>query len=120
MQASSQTAEGEQGDCRSNTASGTDPILDSTGSDTFPDRGEVATLEGSDCLNRGWSHLVSQVHQRPVCTGELADCRSDTASGTGRSDIASGTGLILGSRHPGIFPTRGEVATWEGSDRQSR
>jgi hypothetical protein len=73
--------------------------------------------------------LVSWVPQRPVCAGESADCRSNTASGIGRSntasgtsrsDTASGTGPIFGSRHPGIFPAKGEVDTWEGSNCQSR
>jgi hypothetical protein len=46
-QISSQNAKGERGDCRSNTASGTDPFLDSRLPGTFPDRGEVSTGEGS-------------------------------------------------------------------------
>ena len=45
--------------------------------------------------------------------GERADCRSHTASGTGRSNTASETDLISGSRHPGTFPTRGEVSAQE-------
>jgi hypothetical protein len=64
--------------------------------------------------------LVSWVPLRPVCAGESADCRSNTASGTGRSNTASGTGYVLDSRHLGTFPARGEVTTWEGSDLQSR
>ena len=51
-QVSSQTAEGEQADCRSYTASGTDPVLGSRHPGTFPARREVATWEGSDCLSR--------------------------------------------------------------------
>jgi hypothetical protein len=66
---------------------------------------------GSDCRSRGVSHLVSWVPQRLVCAGESADCRSNTASGTGP---------ILGSRHSGTFTDRGKVAPWEGSDHQSR
>jgi hypothetical protein len=51
---------------------------------------------------------------------ERADCRSDTASGTGRSNTTSGRGPILDSRHQDTFPSREEVATWEVSDCQSR
>ena len=43
------------------------------------------------------------------------DYRSYTASGTGRSDTASGTDPVLGSRHPGTFPARGEVFALDGS-----
>jgi hypothetical protein len=35
---------------------------------------------------------------------EQADCRSDTASGTGRSYRASRTDTVWGTRHPGTFP----------------
>jgi hypothetical protein len=41
---------------------------------------------------------------RPVCTGESVDCRSDTASGTGRSSIASGTGPVFGLQTSGHLP----------------
>ena len=41
-QVSSQTVEGEQADCRSNTASGTDPFSGSRQPGTFPTRGEVS------------------------------------------------------------------------------
>jgi hypothetical protein len=40
---------------------------------------------------------MSQVPLRPVCAGEQVDCRSDTASGKGRSDTASRTDPISGS-----------------------
>jgi hypothetical protein len=46
-QVSSQTAKGELADCRSNTASGTDPISGSRHPGTFPARGEVSAWEGS-------------------------------------------------------------------------
>ena len=48
--------------------------------------------------------------QRLLCTGENVDYRSYSASGTGRSYTASGTDPVLGSRHLGTFPTRGEVS----------
>ena len=47
--------------------------------------------------------------------GEKVDCRSDTASGTGRGNTVSGTDPVWGSRNPGTFPARGEVSAQEGS-----
>jgi hypothetical protein len=75
----------------------------------------ICLLEGSACWSRRGSYLGSQIPQRPVCTGESGDCRSDTASGTGRSNTASGTDPVSGSRHPGTFPTRGEGRCPPGS-----
>jgi hypothetical protein len=49
-----------------------------------------------------------------VCTGESADYRSYTASGTGRSNTASEADPISGSRHPGTFPAREKVSTPPG------
>jgi hypothetical protein len=91
-QVSSPTMEGERADYRSytaagtgrsNTASGTDPISGSRHPGTFPDRGEETTWEGSDWRNRWGIHLVSRVPLRPVCAGELADCKGSTCSGKG-------------------------------------
>jgi hypothetical protein len=70
---------------------------------------------GGLCQNRWGRHLGSWIPLRLVCTGESADYRSYTDSGTGRSYTASGTDSVSGSRHPGTFPTRGEVSTQEGS-----
>jgi hypothetical protein len=53
--------------------------------------------------------------KRRTAKGEQADYRSDTSSGTGRSNTTYGTDPISGSRHPGTFPTKGEVSSWEGS-----
>ena len=50
-----------------------------------------------------------------IAKDEQEDFRSNTASGTGRRDTGSGTDPISGSRHPGTFPTRGEVSAQEGS-----
>jgi hypothetical protein len=61
---------------------------------------------------------LPKIYQR--AKGKGADCRSNTASGIGRIDTASGTDPVLGSRHPGTFPARGEVSVHEGSDHQSR
>jgi hypothetical protein len=47
----------------------------------------------------------AQVSSQTV-NGELADFRSNTVSGTGRSDTASGTDPISGSRHLGTFPNQ--------------
>jgi hypothetical protein len=74
---------GESLDCRSNTASGTDPVSGSRHPGTFPARGEVATWEGSDHQSRWESHLVSQVPRRAACADEPEDCRGNTSSGTG-------------------------------------
>jgi hypothetical protein len=111
---------GESADCRSNTPSRTDPISGSRHLGTFPTRGEVSTQESSDCLSRWGSHLGSRVPQRLVCAGESADCRSYTAAETGRSNTASGIDPFWGSKHPGTLSAKGEVSSWEGSDRQSR
>ena len=54
---------------------------------------------------------IKKTSQSWTVKGERADRRSDTGSGTDP---------ISGSRHPGTFPARGEVPTWEGSDLQSR
>jgi hypothetical protein len=51
-QVSSQTAKDEQADCRSNTASGTDPILGSRHMGTLSARGEMSAWEGSDHQSR--------------------------------------------------------------------
>jgi hypothetical protein len=74
---------GESADCRSDTASGTGPVLGCRYPDTFCSRGEVAAREGSGLQSRWGSHLVSWVPWRPVCAGEHADCRGNTPSGTG-------------------------------------
>ena len=55
----------------------------------------------------------AQVSSR-TAKGEQADCRSDTATGTGRRDTASGTDPVSGSRHSGTFPSRGEVSAHPG------
>jgi hypothetical protein len=79
-----------------------------------------------NCWMRNWnrdrwgSHLMSWIPQRLVCTGESVDYRSYTASGTGKSNTASGTDPFSGSRHPGTFPARGEVPSWEDSDCRSK
>jgi hypothetical protein len=62
------------------------------------------------------------VPQRLVYTGQSADYRSDTASGTGRSNTASGTDPVLGSRYIGTFPAKGEVSTresWAGAGEEA-
>jgi hypothetical protein len=46
-QVSSWTVKGKRAGCRSNTASGTDPISGSRHLGTFPNRGEMYTGEGS-------------------------------------------------------------------------
>ena len=46
--------------------------------------------------------IGSRIPQRLVCTGENADYRSYTVSGTDP---------VLGSRHLGTIPARGEVST---------
>ena len=51
-QVSSQTAKGEQADCRSNTASGIDPTSGSRHPGTFPARGDESAEEGSDHQSR--------------------------------------------------------------------
>jgi hypothetical protein len=51
-QVSLRTAKGGQTDCRNDTASGTDPVSGSRHLGTFPAKGEVSTLEGSDCQSR--------------------------------------------------------------------
>jgi hypothetical protein len=52
--------------------------------------------------------------------GEQADCRSNTDFRTSRSDPASGTDPISGSRHPGTFPSRGEVSPERALSEQVR
>jgi hypothetical protein len=47
VQVSSQTAKRERADCRSDTASGTDPVSGSRHPSTFPTREEVSAWEGS-------------------------------------------------------------------------
>jgi hypothetical protein len=74
-QVTSQNVEGEWAVCRSDTASGTDPVSGSRHPVTFSARGELSDKEGTDCLNRWGSHLLPGLPQRLVCTGESADCR---------------------------------------------
>jgi hypothetical protein len=64
-----------------------------TSSGYTPRRG---VCPGGLCRSTWVSHPGSRITQRLVCTGESADCRSDTASGIGRSNTASGTGPVLG------------------------
>ena len=60
---------------------------------------------------------MSRIPQRLVCSGESEDYRSDKVSGTGRSNRVSGTDPVLGSRHLGYIPARGEVSTRKCSAR---
>jgi hypothetical protein len=117
-QVSSPTAEGGQADCRSetaygtgrsNTASGTDSVLASDIWAPFPARGEVAGWEGTDLQSRSESHLVSRVPWRPVCEGELPDCRGNTSSGT---DPVSGLHLQPGGKCAPFLQEESLPAEW--------
>jgi hypothetical protein len=82
---------------RSNTASGTDPFSGSRHPGTFPSRGEVYALPRRALLQSTLgNHLESQIPQWLVCTGDCADYRSYTASGTCRSCTASGKDHVSG------------------------
>jgi hypothetical protein len=70
-------------------------------------------------MNKSWKQ-GTQIPQRLVYTCESADYRSNTDSGKGRNNIASGTDPISGTRHPGTFPTRGEVSPRRALSEQVR
>ena len=67
---------------------------------------------GGLCRSTWGSHLVSQIPQRLVCTGESVDYKSYTATGIGRSNTISGADPTSGARHPGTFSARGEMSIW--------
>ena len=101
----------------SDTASGTDPILGSGLPGTFPTRGEVSAWEGSFAACDGAILGLGSLRD------QSAQVSSQTVEGEQevyRSDTASGTDPILGSRHQGTFPTRGQVSAREGSDCQNK
>ena len=107
---------GECEDYRSNTASGTDPVLGSRHPVTFPARGEVSNREASASEHLG-EPSWSQIPQRLVCAGESADYRSYTASGQARfQSYISSQKAGPNTRYLCIFPARGELACREYSD----
>ena len=106
-------------DCRSDTASGTGPVLGCRHLGTFPTRGKVAAREGFD--------PPEQVRESSCLPGppETSMRRSAHRLRRVSKQTAEATQLLgqtpaSGCRHPGTFPARGKVTTWEGSDLQSR
>jgi hypothetical protein len=66
---------------------------------------------------RGECHLVSQVSQRPICTGEHVGHRSNRTSWTGSLQaFIFSQETELNTRPLCIFPKRGELACRESSD----
>jgi hypothetical protein len=125
-QVSSQTAKGEQADCKSDRASGTDPISGFRHWGSFPTRGEVSTWEG--CFRAGVGAILgprslidqsAQISSR-TAKGELADCRNNTASGTDRSDTASVIDSFSGARGPATSLPGERYPPWRALSEQVR
>jgi hypothetical protein len=74
-QVSSQTVKGEQADCRTYKASGTDPFLGLQTSWHLPHQ-RTGVCPGRLSQSRLGSHIGSWVLQRLVCAGESVDYRS--------------------------------------------
>jgi hypothetical protein len=90
--------EGGRVDCRSDTASGTGPILDcwhpapSPPEERWPPRRALTPRAGEGAiLSPGSLRDQSAQISSKTAEGEQAGCRSDTTSGTGKSNTASGT-----------------------------
>jgi hypothetical protein len=117
-QVSSWTVKGEQADCRSNTASGTDPVSDSRHPGTFPARGEVREPERA---------LTTRAGERAIlCPMSLGNQSVQVSMQTAEATHLLGQALFrafifsqeagLNSRYLCTFPARGELACRECSD----
>jgi hypothetical protein len=67
-------------------------------------------IKGMEEVEQGLRNVFLKRQCEQTVEGELAACRSNTASGTDP---------VLGSSHLVTLPTRGLMDTWEGSDHQS-
>ena len=115
-QVSTQTVKEEQVDCRSNTASGTDPVSGSRHPGTFSARGEVSSLEGS--LGEGERAILGRMSLRE----QSVQVNVQTAEETHLLGQALFRALIFSqeggqnTRYLCTFPARGELACRECSD----